>query len=233
MNSKTQKLFIPCVVKDFYYQLNKHKINQKSMTKLVIITSIAAAAAMVSFTGKNFHGTNYQADIKTSKVEWFAEKVTGKHHGTIMFSNGVLTDTHGQWTGSFEMDMTSIANTDLEAGKGKEKIEGHLKSPDFFDVAKYPTSKLVVSSITPLAAPKEGLTHTVNGFLTIKDKTNPITFDIALKGEGAKMTCNGSMVIDRSKYDIRYGSKTFFADIGDKAIMDEFTLKFDVALNGN
>lgn len=200
------------------------------MTKLVTIMSIAAAAAMVSFTGKNFHSTNYKADVKASKVEWHGEKVTGKHNGTIMLSSGVLTDTDGQWTGTFEMDMTTLANSDQEAGKGKEKLEGHLKSPDFFDVAKYPTSKLVVSSITPLAAPKEGMTHNVKGFLTIKDKSNPVSFDMLLKGEGAQMTANGTIVIDRSKYDIRYGSKTFFADIGDKAIMDEFSLVFNVVL---
>lgn len=200
------------------------------MKRSLTVLSLVAATALFSFAGKNYHSTNYQADTKASKVEWHGEKVTGKHQGTVMLSSGILTDNHGQWTGTFEMNMPSLANTDLEAGKGKEKLEGHLKSPDFFDVEKYPTSKLVVSSITPLEAPKDGMSHTVKGFLTIKDKSNPVSFDVSLKGEGARMMCTGTLVIDRSKYDVRYGSKSFFADIGDKAIMDEFSLVFNIVL---
>lgn len=200
------------------------------MTKLFSTAALTAAVFMFSFTAKRPHGTNYKLDATASKVEWFAEKVTGKHNGTVNLSNGMLTDTHGEWTGAFDMDMTSIAVSDLEAGKGKEKLEGHLKSPDFFDVEKYKTAKLVVSSIKPIAEPKDGMTHTVSGFLTIKDKSNPVSFDVVMKNDGAKMSCTGKMVIDRSKYDVRYGSKSFFADIGDKAIMDDFTLKFNVAL---
>lgn len=199
------------------------------MTKLISIAIAASAVALFSFNGKK-HSTNYKLDSKASKVEWFAEKVTGKHNGIVTLASGSLSDNHGQWTGMFEMDMTSITVTDLEAGKGKEKLEGHLKSPDFFDTEKYNKAKLVITSVTPLAEAKDGNTHTVKGSLTIKDKTNPIEFAAALNMVGSQMTCNGSMVIDRSKFDVRYGSKSFFADIGDKAIMDEFTLKFNVVL---
>ncbi len=201
------------------------------MTKLVSILSIAAASVMFSFTGKTtLHGTNYNADVKASKVDWEGTKVTGKHSGNIMLKSGLLTDTHGQWTGTFEVNMQSINCTDLEAGQGKEKLEGHLKSPDFFDTEKFPTAKLVISSITPLETPKNGMTHTVKGFLTIKDKSNPIEFNASMKGEGSRMTCDGIVNVDRTKYDVRYGSKTFFAEIGDKAIMDEFSLRFNVVL---
>ncbi|MBK7853601.1 MAG: YceI family protein [Bacteroidetes bacterium] len=200
------------------------------MTKLFSSATVVAVAFMFSFTAKAPHSTNYKLDAKASNVQWFAEKVTVKHNGTVNLSSGVLTDNHGQWTGTFEMDMTSITVSDLEAGKGKEKLEGHLKSPDFFDVEKHKTAKLVISSITPMAEAKDGMTHSVKGFLTIKEKSNPVSFDVALKNEGGKMNCSGSIVIDRSKYDVRYGSKTFFSDIGDKAIMDDFTLKFTVAL---
>lgn len=200
------------------------------MTKLFSTAAVIAATLMFSFTTKTPHATNYKLDAKASNVQWFAEKVTGKHNGTVTLSNGTLTDTHGEWTGTFEMDMSSISVSDLEAGKGKEKLEGHLKSPDFFDTEKYKMAKLIVSSIKPLAEPTDGMTHTVQGFLTIKDKSNPISFNISIKSEGGKMNCTGSMTIDRSKFDVRYGSKSFFADIGDKAIMDEFTLKFNTSL---
>ncbi len=203
------------------------------MTKLITLTmATVTAATLLSFTGKKPHATNYKVNAKASNVEWYAEKMTGKHNGTIAISNGMLTDNHGKWTGTFDMDMKSILNSDMEAGKGKEKLEGHLKSPDFFDAEKYPTAKFVIESITPIAAsPATNFTHTVKGFLTIKDKTNPISFDVKMKAEGTGMTCSGTAVVDRSRYDVRYGSKTFFADIGDKVIYDEFKLKFNVVLN--
>lgn len=200
------------------------------MIKLFSTAAVVSAVFMFSFTAKAPHGVNYKLDAKASNVQWFAEKVTGKHNGIVTLSNGTLTDTHGEWTGAFDMDMSTITVVDLEAGKGKEKLEGHLKSPDFFDVEKYKTAKLVVSSIKPMAEPKDEMTHTATGFLTIKDKSNPVTFNLAIKNDSGKMMCNGSLVIDRTKYDVRYGSKSFFADIGDKAIMDEFTLKFNVVL---
>jgi polyisoprenoid-binding protein YceI len=203
------------------------------MKKTFSILSIAAAFAMFSFVGKNYHATNYKADLKSSNVAWEGQKVTGKHNGTIALASGVLTDNHGQWTGIFEIDMKTLNNTDLEVGKGKEKLEGHLKSADFFDVEKHPKAKLVVSSITPLEAAKDDATHNVKGFITIKGNTNPVSFDVAMKSEGPKMMCTGTLVIDRTKYDIRYGSKSFFNDIGDKAIMDDFSLKFNIALSAN
>ncbi len=201
------------------------------MKTLFELSSLALiAAAMVSFTGKNPHSTTYKLDTKGSKVEWYAAKFTGKHNGTITLASGSLTDNHGQWTGTFVIDMKTITDLDMEPGKGKEKLENHLKSPDFFDAEKYPTSKLDVTSITPLAEATKEATHKVNGNLTIKDKTNPVTFDVMMKQEGEQFACTGTMKIDRSKFDVRYGSKSFFADIGDKIIYDEFELKFNVAL---
>lgn len=204
------------------------------MTRSAIIVFTAATAVLFSFKNKQPHATNYNLDAKSSTLEWSGEKVTGKKHtGTIMLSSGVLTDNHGSWTGMFEIDMNTISNTDLKAGEGKEKLEGHLKSADFFDVANHPKAKFVVSSITPLAAATENATHNVKGHLTIKDKSNPISFDAKIVSEGSKMTCTGTAVFDRSKYDIRFGSKSFFNDLGDKAINDEISLRFNVVMTGN
>jgi len=182
----------------------------------------------MSFTKKTIHSDVYKVDRSISSLEWYAEKVSGKHNGTIKISNGEISDTHGNYTGNFEIDMSTIEDKDLENPAYKSKLENHLKSPDFFDAAKFPTSKFVLTSVSLLPAPKDGLTHSVKGLLTIKDKTNEITFDAAIKMEGDKIFATGSAVVDRSKFDIKYGSKTFFADIGDKMIYDDFTLKFNV-----
>jgi len=185
--------------------------------------------SLLAFTGRNPHTETYRVDPNQSTLEWNAAKVTGKHNGTIKIESGEVLNDHGQLRGTFVIDMTTIANTDLEAGESRSKLEGHLKSPDFFDVQKFPKSTFTITSFTPLTAAKDGgYTHNVKGNLTIKDKTNEISFDVIMKNEGTKLLCNGTAVVDRSKFDVRYGSKTFFDNIGDKAIYDEFTMKFGI-----
>jgi polyisoprenoid-binding protein YceI len=193
------------------------------------ILAIIAAVFILSFTGKIMHVDSYTVDTKQSVLEWYAEKVTGKHNGTIMASGGEIKSDHGKLAGTIEFDMTTIANKDIEDEKSKAKLEGHLKSPDFFDVEKYPKSSFTITSVTPVVGAKAGeSTHNIKGNMTIKDKTNEITFGSIVTMKGDKLTCTGAAVIDRSKFDVRYGSKTFFADIGDKMINDEFTLKFNL-----
>ena len=193
-----------------------------------ILSVLICAFLLTSMINKKPHSDTYQVDVKQSSLEWFAQKVTGKHNGIINISGGSISNNHGNFTGVIEIDMTTIEDKDMEPGKGKEKLEGHLKSADFFDATSYPKSKFVITSIVPLAKPTEQATHTVKGLLTIKDKTNELTFDALLKVSDTQAVCTGSAVVDRSKYDVKYGSKSFFPDIGDKMIYDEFTLKFNV-----
>lgn len=200
------------------------------MKKLMTIILATSVVSLFAFTAKLAHTLVYKLDDKASSVIWSGEKVTGKHSGTILFSSGMLSNDHGNWSGTFEMDMNTIVCTDLKPGEGKEKMEGHLKSSGFFDVEKYPKSKLVINSIVPLAAATETATHTAKGILTIKDKSNPVSFNVKLIMAGNTVACTGTAIIDRSKYDVRYGSKSFFDDLGDKAIYDEFELKFNVNL---
>ena len=190
----------------------------------------AAAIGMILFSA--FKGGNhtdvYKVDTKLSSLEWYAEKVTGKHNGIITLSSGTISNDHGNLSGVFEMDMTSIANKDM-TGEYATKLENHLKSEDFFNSMKFPTAKFVTISITPIKGVKEGgFTHSVKGNMTIKDKINEISFDAVIKNEGNNIACVGTAVIDRSKFDVKYGSKSFFPEIGDKMIYDEFKVKFNV-----
>ncbi|MEK6616695.1 MAG: YceI family protein [Bacteroidota bacterium] len=198
------------------------------MKKQILLTVALAAFMLMAFTSKKLHTDIYKVDTKLSSLEWYAEKVSGKHNGIIMLSGGTISNDHGNLSATFEIDMTSIACTDL-TGEYKTKLENHLKSDDFFGSAKYPKAKFTTTSITPLKNVKaEGFTHAVKGNLTIKDKTNEISFDAVIKMEGAKIACTGTAVVDRSKFDVKYGSKTFFPDIADKMIYDEFKLKFNI-----
>jgi polyisoprenoid-binding protein YceI len=115
--------------------------------------------------------------------------------------------------------MTTISSTDLE-GEYKGKLDGHLKADDFFGVENHPTSSLVFTNVT--ASGKNA--YSVTGDLTIKGKTNPITFTISIYGNKATT----SLKIDRTKYDIKYGSANFFDGLKDKAIYDEFDLVADL-----
>ncbi|TKS55714.1 YceI family protein [Mesohalobacter halotolerans] len=157
-----------------------------------------------------------KVDVQNSKITWTGEKLTGSHEGTINLNEGYFEMKDGKLVGGeFTADMTSITVTDLE-GDSKKKLEGHLNSDDFFGVKKYPTAKFTIKT----AAEKSNGVYGVSGDLTIKGKTNPIAFDLKMSKNTAKTT----LVIDRTKYDIRYGSGSFFDDLGDKTIYDEFTL---------
>jgi polyisoprenoid-binding protein YceI len=199
------------------------------MKKAIILTGALVVLTLMAFKNREVHTEVYKVDTKASTLEWYAEKVSGKHNGVIQLLSGDIKNDHGNLSGTFEIDMNSIEDKDMEPGKGKTKLETHLKSADFFDAAKFPTSKFVITSVAPLTGVKAGGPNfTVKGLLTIKDKTNEISFDALIKLEQNKLSCAGSAIVDRSKFDIKYGSKTFFADIGDKMINDEFTIKLNV-----
>jgi polyisoprenoid-binding protein YceI len=115
--------------------------------------------------------------------------------------------------------MTTIKDDD-----GSERLEGHLKSEDFFGVEKYPTSKLVITESTPF----EKGSGTVKGNLTIKGITNPVEFKAAMQKKDDGTWFFANIVVDRTKYNVRYGSGSFFDNLGDKTIYDEFKLKVNL-----
>lgn len=160
------------------------------------------------------------AQIKTvnaaeSTIEWTGAKVTGKHTGTINITEGTLSLIDGTLTGgALTIDMTSIAVTDLQ-GKMAGKLTGHLQSDDFFGVATFPTAHLVITNVV-----NDGDKYAITGDLTIKGKTAPVTFDAMLADGKATAT----IVVDRTIYDVKYGSGKFFDNLGDKMISDNFDL---------
>ncbi|MFZ9942354.1 MAG: YceI family protein [Bacteroidia bacterium] len=193
----------------------------KKKLLLLLAIPVAAVGAFASLK----HVDVFKVDTQKSSVEWYAEKVTGKHNGLINLKTGQLLNNHGRYGGSFVMDMTSLVCSDLKDGS-KAKLEGHLKSEDFFSVQKHPTASFEITSMSPISGAKAGApNYTVAGKMTIKGITNDISFPANVTITGATMMATADIKIDRSKYDIRYGSKTFFSDIGDKAIFDDFTLK--------
>ncbi|UBZ05838.1 YceI family protein [Salegentibacter mishustinae] len=189
---------------------------KKNLFKGALASTVIVS--LLSFT--NLNAQENKVEVKDSNIEWEGEKVTGSHEGTIELKDGYFTMENGELKGGeFVMDMTSITVTDLE-GEDKGKLEGHLKSDDFFGVNNHPTAKLVITSV----AKKSNGTYGVVADLTIKEKTNSITFDLDMDDNSAST----ELTIDRSKYDVRYGSGSFFDNLGDKTIYDNFELDVEL-----
>lgn len=166
----------------------------------------------------------YTVDVANSSIGWSAKKVGGGHTGTVKITEGSLVyNGKSLQKGVFLMDMSSITSDNA-------RVTTHLKSPDFFSAEKNPISKFEITKIT--AAGKERVN--IAGNLTIKGITHPLTFPATVKqGKGVVVAVASGIRVDRTKYDIKFRSKTFFGDIGDKAIDDEFELNINLTAKKN
>lgn len=183
------------------------------MNKNIFKSAFVAVLALTFFSFTNL--LVKEVNVKDSNIVWKAYKVTGEHEGTIALKSGTLVFDGDQLTGgTFTIDMPSINVTDL-SGEQKGKLEGHLKSDDFFGVETHPTATFVITGVKGSADK-----YTVTGDLTIKNNTNPLTFEMTVGNNQA----NATLKVDRSKFDVRYGSPSFFNNLKDKAIYDEFDL---------
>ncbi len=182
----------------------------KRMKSLVLAVLVLISAGV--------YAQDFTVDASKSTVKWEGKKIGGAHNGHIAIKEGMFSVKGDKLaSGTFVIDMQSMTNDDLEDADYNAKLIGHLKSDDFFSVEKFPTATLKVTSSSKFVAGKA----TVKGDLTIKGKTNPIEFVVTRNGK----EFSGVLVVDRSKYDVRYGSKSFFDDLGDKVIYDDFTLE--------
>ncbi|HUR30023.1 MAG TPA: YceI family protein [Saprospiraceae bacterium] len=170
--------------------------------------------------GNPGNGVPIKVKPSESAIAWTAYKVTGKHHGLVAIKEGSLDIQDGLLTGgSFVIDMTSISVSDLQ-GNGKAKLESHLKSDDFFGVEQFPTATLV---ITEAKSNGDG-NYDIKANLTIKGITNPIAFNAIINQGGNTFKASADITVDRTLYNVRYGSGKFFENLGDATISDEFVL---------
>lgn len=210
------------------------------LTALSLAAALLAAAPVTAGNGGNLKKKTTTAtkpaevlkvDPAASKIEWFATKVTGKHNGTVALQSGSVDVSKGALTGgSFVIDMTSIKVDDIKDAEYNGKLVGHLKSDDFFGVEANPTATFTTTSVAPIKAAKAGQpNYTVTGNLTIKGKTNPISFPATVVvAKDGSVAATGKLTVDRSKYDVRYGSNSFFDNLGDKAISNDMVFNVSV-----
>ncbi|MEO7445188.1 MAG: YceI family protein [Ferruginibacter sp.] len=152
-------------------------------------------------------GATYSVD-SSSTITWVGSKPTGRHTGIFQISEGLLMVADGKITsGKFVIDMASLANKDLAADpKNQGMLEGHLKSPDFFDVTKYPTSGFEITSISPVdsANAGNGNTHMLSGNLTLKDSTKNVTFPAKVTVDDKSVAASATFPIDRTNWGLNY-----------------------------
>lgn len=186
-----------------------------------MIKAILSVVALFALTATSTFAEEFKVDTKASQVKWTGEKVTGEHWGYVSLKSGSLQVENGKLTdGEFTTDMTSITVKDLEPGEWHDKLLGHLKSDDFFSVDKHKEASFDIRIIKDLGNNKVKIT----GDLTIKGIKKQISFEANYKIQGNKITAEADIAVDRTRYDIRYGSGSFFDSLGDKTIYDEFTL---------
>jgi polyisoprenoid-binding protein YceI len=183
------------------------------------ITSILMLAVIASFTFFAFapKADVYTVDVTKSTIAWEGKKFSGSHNGTIALKAGSLGfNGKALAQGNFVADMTTIKDAD-----GNANLEKHLKADDFFGSDKFATSTFVIKKVTA-----KGATANITGDLTIKDKTQTITFPatIAWNADKTVTATADKITIDRTKFGIQFKSKSVFANIGDNFIYDDFTL---------
>ena len=209
--------------------MNRFTDNNKMFGTSSVVSKLVLSSVLI-ISVLTVNSEEYRVDTKASTIEWVAKKVTGQHSGTISFGSGTLNVEKKKIIGGkLVVDMSTLADTDLGTSPMKGKLEGHLKSDDFFGVEKFPQSTLEVKKVEP----KSGNLYHFTADLTIKGITNPIEFDAEVTNSSGQIAATGTMTVNISKFVVKYGSGSFFEGLGDKLIYDDFTLKFNLSATDN
>lgn len=198
--------------------------------KIGLILGVLVTTLTVFATNGDDKNTAYKIDTKESKVYWTGKKITGSSHtGHISIGSGnLLVDGETVVGGELNIDLNTIVCTDIENEEYNKKLIGHLKNDDFFGVENNPNAKFEIVSIKPA---EDGSGYKVIGKLSLKGITNEISFPAKVNVSGGKVTALGTALIDRTKWDIKYGSDSFFKGLGDNAIKNEFEIRFELIAN--
>ena len=165
---------------------------------------------------------NYKIDKTESHISWLGKKVTGSHHGTIDITEGVLMMDDGELAaGEIIVDTRSIKILDITDPDTNQQFAGHLASEDFFASGDYPTAILVISKVSKHV----NMNYHIAADLTIRGITKPIEFDAEVGNMNTDtLKASGRLVIDRTRYNMKFRSGHFFKELGDALIYDDFAL---------
>jgi polyisoprenoid-binding protein YceI len=185
-----------------------------------------AVAILLTFSFTSVKKINYKVDTATSKINWKGFKPTGSHYGTIKLADGnFIVKNEMIAGGQFTINMNSIVDLDMpEDNEYNAKLVAHLKSADFFDVVNYPNGSFEIK-----ATENKDEKTLIKGELTLKGLIHPISFLADVKFENDRLSFKSeTFKIDRSKWNIRYKSKSFFDDLKDKFIEDDMEISIEL-----
>jgi polyisoprenoid-binding protein YceI len=187
-------------------------------TRLTLFT--IAIAAFTFMSQATYSQEFFKVNVENSTLNWKGYKPTGTHNGTITLASGNIVLKNNKITGgNFVADMGTIIDSE-----GSAKLEGHLKSEDFFEIAVYPTSKFEITEIA-----NKGEKIQVTGNMTIKGITKQLTFPASLKVHNDNMILTSdTFQINRADFNVKFKSKTFFNDLKDKFVNDEFDFQVTI-----
>ncbi|MCC3153926.1 YceI family protein [Hymenobacter sp. BT770] len=190
----------------------------------------AASAQKINSAKMATNAPAYKLQPQLSTLGWDGKAVTHGHNGTMQFADGdLLVKGNAIVGGTVTVDMKTMKATDITDAENQAKFVGHMSSDDFFGVATYPTSTFKIVSVAPIkGAAKDANNATITGDMTIKGVTQRLSFPAKVGVKDGVAAATGKMTIDRTKFGLKYGSKSFFESIGDKAIYDTFDLTFNV-----
>jgi polyisoprenoid-binding protein YceI len=192
-----------------------------------ILNSFLVLAIIFAFgINTNLQAKTFKVDSKASSLKWHGEKVLGEHWGYVTIDNGWVKKDGENYTGEFWIDMTTITDEDIQDKATREKFVGHLKSDDFFNVDDYKMSSFKITKIEK--KDYKDFNYVVVGDLTIKGITKQISFPAKIEFKDNKMHAKANFDINRTWWDIKYGSGNFFEGLGDKMIYDNVDFELDL-----
>jgi len=185
--------------------------------------------AIKTVTAHRYHkAQSFKVDNQESKLIWQAKKATGDHNGEVKISSGQFTaENNVLKSGTFDIDLNTITDADLTDQASNDKLVSTLKSETFFSTDKFPKANFAIVS----AIKTSGNQYDIKGKLTIKGITNDVNFPATLAINGKKLNATAKITVDRTKYDIKFRSKNFFENLGDKVIYDDFDLNVNLVAN--
>ena len=202
----------------------------KIIAVIIILNFITAQSEPFIPIASVLQADTIWVDILQSQIEWIGRKLTGEHSGTLRLKEGwIIMNDSTLIGGEFIFDMTSIKNTDIESPDWSLKLDNHLKSSDFFNVDSFPKAILEIKKNNSMSEENNlGSTYLVSAELTIRGITHEISLPYQIVKTDSTLSAIGRVDVDRTLYNIKYKSGTYFFDLGDKIIYDAFTIKFTV-----
>lgn len=163
---------------------------------------------------------NFSVNVDNSTLNWKGYKPTGTHNGTITLASGnIFLKNNKIAGGNFVADMSTIKESE-----DNSKLENHLKSEDFFEIVVFPIAKFEITEIT-----NKGEKIQVTGNITIKGITKQIAFPAALLvNEDSLVLTSDTFQINRADFNVKFKSKSFFNDLKDKFVNDEFDFQVTI-----